>query len=86
MAAEESTDRRLHTAHLDRADIEQMDDGSYTLPIVLEKDGQHIHVRIDPNDAARLHAQLDRLLNKGMAMTEYEKTAGYGGRYPVDHI
>lgn len=76
MTAKECTDsRQQHTARLDRADMERTEDGGYLLPVVLG-DGarpKRALLRIDPDDAARLSAQLDFHLNQGLAITEHEK-------------
>lgn len=86
MAAKEHHDSRQQAVRLDRADIVRTEDGDYLLPVLLEdEDGQvRGHVRIDPDNAARLHAQLDRHLNGGWAMPEEAKAARtMGERYPV---
>lgn len=81
MAAKECTDSGQLTAHLDRADVERAEDGSYLLPVVLGDGARRKHtlLRIDPDDAARLSAQLDFHLNKGWAMSEQAKAARRSG-------
>lgn len=86
MADEEHPDNRQQAVRLGRSDIVRADDGDYLLPVVLEdEDGQVCgHLKIDPDDAARLHAQLERHLNGGWAMSEEAKAARtIGERYPV---
>lgn len=86
MAAEEHTDSRHQAVRLNRADIVRTEDGDYLLPVLLGDEDQQIrgHLRIDPDDAARLHAQLERHLNQGWATSEKAKAARYNGEtYPA---
>lgn len=86
MATEEHPDSRHQAARLDRADIVRTEDGTYLLPVLLEDNDQQVrgHLRIDPDDAARLHAQLERHLNGGWAMSEEAKAVrAIGETYPV---
>lgn len=86
MAAEERPDSRQQAARLDRSDIVRAEDGDYLLPVLLDdEDGQiRGHLKIDPDDAARLHAQLERHLNGSWAMSEQDRAArNTGERYPV---
>ncbi len=64
------------TARWGKADVIRMDDGTYALPVVLERDGVQIrtYVLLDGNEAAVIHAQFSRYLTDGWAMTENEKT------------
>lgn len=86
MADEEYPDSRQQAVRLDRADIVRTEDGNYLLPVLLGDNDQQTrgHLRIDPDDAARLHAQLERHLNGGWAMSEEAKAArSIGETYPV---
>lgn len=86
MAAKEHPDGRQQAVRLDRADIVRTENGDYLLPVLLEHEDEQIrgHLRIDPDDAARLHAQLDRHLNVGWATSEAAKAARSSGEtYPV---
>lgn len=86
MADKEQPDSRQQAVRLDRADIVRTEDGNYLLPVVLEDEGQRVrgHLEIDPDDAARLHAQLERHLNGSWAMSEEARTAKASGEtYPV---
>lgn len=70
-----------------RADIVRDGAGRYLLPVTVGEPGQEqrTHVRLTPDQAAVLHAQLSRHLMAGWAVTEDEKRGREIGEcYPVD--
>jgi hypothetical protein len=82
MAAKEHPSR--HVAHLDRFDVKRTADGNFLLPVVLEEEGQRVDLKMAPDDAARLHAQLDRALCTGWATGEQAMADRNSGEtYPV---
>lgn len=80
MTANHTTDD-IRAARLDRSDLVHTEDGTFSIPVLLEEeDGEaRVCLTIGPSDAARLHAQLDRLLNRGWAMSEVDKAARQQG-------
>lgn len=80
-----TTDSTACVAHLDRADMKCMDDGSFHLPLLLDSENQqvHAHLELSRDDAARLHAQLERRLNQGWALTEEAMAAKQTGDYTL---
>ena len=87
MVTKSRTGSEQQTVRLGPGDLVETDDGRFRLPVILTNDDgwqTREHVTLDPNEAARLHAQLDRLLNRGWAMTESAKVARQiGETYPV---
>lgn len=86
MTTEDGTGNTQPAVHLARSDLVRTEDGSILLPVVLTHEGQQLHtyLTISPDEAARLHAQLDRLLNGGWAMSERTKVFKQNGEiYPV---
>lgn len=85
MAIKHSTDSS-YAVRLDRSDVVHADDGDLLIPVVLgdEAHETRAHLKIRPDDAARLHAQLDRLLSPGWATSEVDKVARQNGEiYPI---
>lgn len=85
MTIRDMTGSEQQAVRLDRADMVRTDDGHLEVPVVLSDEGRQVRgiLRLDPDDAARLHAQLDRRLNGGWAMTEQSQMAKQTGGYPV---
>lgn len=74
-----------YTVRLNRADVTHTEDGHFLVPVLLD-DGVRqtpAHLRIERNAAARLHAQLDRLLGPGWARSEPDMVARQSGEIPV---
>lgn len=84
MATKDSTDSR-YTVSLDRSDVTHTDDGDFLIPVLLGDEDRQTPalLKIGPDDGARLHAQLDRLLSRGWAMSERDKAARRNGDYPI---
>lgn len=84
MTTEGDTDSG-YTARLDRSDVVHTGNGEFLLPILL--DGGEAEVRVNltipPDDAARLHAQLDRLLNRGLTMSGHDLMVKQNGHTSI---
>jgi hypothetical protein len=82
MVTRSSTGSEQQTVRLGQGDLVDTDDGRFRLPVILTNDDgwqTREYLTFDSNEAARLHAQLDRRLNRGWAMTESAKVARQTG-------
>lgn len=87
MTAKDSNDSS-YPARLDRSDVVHTEDGDFLLPILLD-DGKRetrVHLKIKPDDAARLHAQLDRLLNRGLTMSMHDLVVKQNGETSISGV